>query len=186
MVTPSRSPDDRLSDASSSDAKTEAPRTLEVRGGLDQMKAAADELASLFEQTPLTARDVKYLRQAVLEMVDNAIEWGHKRDFDLIVWVDYRVGHDAVTITVRDQGPGFVHGMAKGQVRLSWPELREQGAATRWGFGIMLAHGLVDEIFYNDQGNQVTLIKRFPGEAKEDMAQINKSRDKKRRKKRGT
>ena len=29
------------------------------------------------------------------------------------------------------------------------------------GFGIMLARGLTDELFYNDAGNEVKLVKRF-------------------------
>ena len=31
----------------------------------------------------------------------------------------------------------------------------------RSGFGILIARGVMDEVRYNDRGNEVTLVKRF-------------------------
>ena len=41
-------------------------------------------------------------------------------------------------------------------------DVRNELGIREGGFGIMLAKGMVDEFKYNDIGNQVTLVKRFP------------------------
>ena len=47
------------------------------------------------------------LRQAVMEMAQNAIEWGNRHQSDRLVNITYRVYEDRVEIIIRDQGPGF-------------------------------------------------------------------------------
>ena len=47
------------------------------------------------------------LRQAVMEMAHNAIEWGNLHQSDRLVNITYRVHDDRLEIVVRDQGPGF-------------------------------------------------------------------------------
>ena len=47
------------------------------------------------------------LRQAVMEMAQNAIEWGNQHQSDRLVKITYRVYDDRLEIVVRDQGPGF-------------------------------------------------------------------------------
>ncbi len=47
------------------------------------------------------------LRQALLEMGQNAIEWGNKHQSEQLVDIVYRIHADRVEIVVRDQGPGF-------------------------------------------------------------------------------
>ena len=47
------------------------------------------------------------LRQAVMEMAHNAIEWGNLHQSDRLVNITYRVYDDRLEIVVRDQGSGF-------------------------------------------------------------------------------
>ena len=132
--------------------------------------AQFDELiravTSLLERTPLTARQVKDFRQAVVEMVGNAFEWGREKGQAPWALVTCRVGPQDVTVIVRDRGPGFDHNPpepirsgddAKDSWKLDRKELGRGGS----GFGIMLARGLADVLSYNDRGNEVTLVKRF-------------------------
>jgi anti-sigma regulatory factor (Ser/Thr protein kinase) len=100
-----------------------------------------------------------------MEMGGNAIEWGHHKNADLPLRITYRIGPDAVTLVIRDQGPGFNPGQLPHAAREDDPighlDIRNELGLREGGFGIMLAKGLVDEFRYNDQGNEVTLVKRF-------------------------
>jgi two-component system, OmpR family, response regulator len=55
-----------------------------------------DMLSELFMQTPLSEEDIGRIRYAVLEMVQNAVEWGNRNDSDLEVSVSYVVTKDLV------------------------------------------------------------------------------------------
>ena len=48
-----------------------------------------------------------HLRQAVMEMGQNAIEWGNRHQSDSWCSITYRIYDDRVEIVIRDQGPGF-------------------------------------------------------------------------------
>ena len=139
---------------------------FDVRGGIDYLHQTNDLLSDLFAHTPLTDRQVKDLRQAVLEMGTNAIEWGHRKNTDLPLHITYRIDPTCVTLSIRDEGPGFnptaVPHAAQSDDPLAHLDIRNDLGLREGGFGIMLARGLVDEFRYNDKGNEVTLVKRFP------------------------
>jgi anti-sigma regulatory factor (Ser/Thr protein kinase) len=128
-------------------------------------------LAGLLAETPLNELAIRDVRQAVMEMGGNAIEWGHRKDPRLLVRITYRVGPDAVTINVKDQGPGFDHGQGGGPAGDRRAFENPPADCRHWGFGIMLARGLVDEFSYNERGNEVTLVKRFQGDHGRDSDQ---------------
>lgn len=139
--------------------------TFDIRSELTYLQQTNDLLADLYAHTPLTERDIKELKQVVLEMGGNAIEWGHRKNADLVLRITYRISPDKVTLIVRDQGPGFdprnIPHAASDEDPIGHIDLRNEKGIREGGFGIMLARGLVDEFQYNDKGNQVTLIKRF-------------------------
>ncbi len=138
---------------------------FDIRGGLDYLHQTNDMLADLFAHTPLTDRQIKDLRQVVLELGTNAIEWGHCKNIDLPLHITYRIDPTRVTLIIRDQGPGFNPKQVPHAARVDDPvshlDVRHDLGIREGGFGIMLARGLVDELRYNDKGNEVTLVKRF-------------------------
>src|SRR4051795_1677875 len=83
----------------------------EIRFHLQSDTAYLDELnqllGSLFLFSGLTQQQVKQLTTAVRELGTNAIEWGHQKDTDRIVTVDYRIDPQKITIIIKDTGPGF-------------------------------------------------------------------------------
>src|SRR5207245_171158 len=123
-------------------------------------------LASLFLYSGLSESQVKQLTMAVRELGTNAIEWGHQRQPDLIVTVTYRIDAEKITIVIRDTGPGFnprhIPHAAKDDDPISHMMVRETLGLRDGGFGILLARGLVDELKYNESGNEVRLVKFFP------------------------
>ncbi len=123
-------------------------------------------LTELCRRTPLTNEQLMHLRQAFMEMGLNAIEWGNRHRADQLVTITYRVFSDRVEIVVRDQGPGFdpadVPHAASPDDPIAHLDIRENLGLREGGFGLMIARGMLDELRYNDRGNEVTLIKRFP------------------------
>lgn len=123
-------------------------------------------LTDLCRRTPLTDEQLMHLRQAFMEMGLNAIEWGNRHRAEKLVTITYRVFDDRVEIAVRDQGAGFdpddVPHAATPDDPIAHLEVRESLGLREGGFGLMIARGMLDELRYNDRGNEVTLIKRFP------------------------
>ncbi len=138
---------------------------FDFRSDVAYLHEINDMLTDLYAHTPLTERQVKDLRQAVMEMGGNAIEWGHRKKAELPLRITYRIDPKKVTLVIRDQGPGFDPAMLPHAASEDNPighlELRNELGLREGGFGIMLARGLVDEFRYNATGNEVTLVKHF-------------------------
>jgi two-component system OmpR family response regulator len=138
---------------------------FDIRSEVTYLQQTNDLLSDLYAHTPLTERQVKDLKQAVMEMGGNAIEWGHRKNADLPLRITYRIDPDAVILIIRDQGPGFnptkIPHAAQEEDPIGHLDVRNELGIREGGFGIMLARGLVDEFRYNDKGNEVTLVKRF-------------------------
>ena len=102
---------------------------------------------------------------AVRELGTNAIEWGHRKESERIVTVDYRIDPEKITIDIKDTGPGFDPDHLAHAAHLEDPVshmmVRETLGMREGGFGILMSRGLVDNMSYNDKGNEVRLIKYF-------------------------
>jgi DNA-binding response OmpR family regulator len=130
-----------------------------------------DFLMSVSRAIPFTPEQVLQLRQAVMEMGQNAIEWGNRHYSDKLVNIVYRIHPDRVEIVVEDQGEGFDRDRLPHAARPDDPvahmDVREKLGLREGGFGLLITGGMVDEMRYNDVGNRVTLIKRFQRPAPE-------------------
>ena len=128
-----------------------------------------DMLSSLFLHGGLSAEHARQLTTAVREMGANAIEWGHRRNRDMVLHVRYRIEPDRVVITIQDNGPGFdpadLPHAADGEDPVRHMEVRNERGLRPGGFGILMARGMVDEMTYNQTGNEVTLVKYYNGRA---------------------
>src|SRR5213076_2203623 len=93
-------------------------------------------------------------------------EWGHKKQIDRIVTVDYRIDNEKVTIDIKDTGPGFnpqnLPHAANDDDPVGHMMVRETLGIREGGFGILMSRGLVDELEYNEKGNDVRLVKYCP------------------------
>jgi two-component system, OmpR family, response regulator len=145
---------------------------FDIRSELTYLSQASDMLADLFAHTPLTDRHIKDLKQAIMEMGGNAIEWGHRKNAELVLRITYRIDASAVTLIIKDQGPGFnprnLPHAASDEDPIGHIEIRNELGLREGGFGIMLARGLVDKFRYNAAGNEVTLVKHFEPRASAD------------------
>ena len=138
---------------------------VEINSEVAFLQEVNDFLMSLSMAIPFTQEQVLSLRQALLEMGQNAIEWGNRHHSDRLVTFTYRIHADHVEIVVKDEGPGFDRSKlphaASADDPIAHMGVREKLGLREGGFGLLITHGMVDEMRYNDSGNEVTLIKRF-------------------------
>jgi DNA-binding response OmpR family regulator len=147
---------------------------VELNSEITLLQDLNDFLLSLCQSTPLTSEQVLHLRQAVMEMGQNAIEWGNKHQTDRLVNITYRVYEGHVEIIIRDQGAGFdrnnIPHAAAPDDPFSHLDVRDKLGLRSGGFGLLISEGMVDELRYNNVGNEVTLIKRFPADSHADRS----------------
>lgn len=128
------------------------------RVNADRLSHFMGELAA---ELPDTERD--RLIAAFREILLNAME--HGAGFDPAKVVDVAAVRTARTIVFyfKDPGPGFnvaapLH-VASDDDPLGHLSARGEAGLRAGGFGMLLAKKLVDEVHYNEQGNEVVLVK---------------------------
>jgi len=138
---------------------------VEINSEINFLKDLNDFLMLVCKTTPLSNDQIVQLRQAVMEMAQNAIEWGNLHQTDRLVNIIYRIFDDRLEIVVRDQGSGFDRSRLPHAAIAGDPfthlDVRDKLGLRAGGFGLLICQGMVDEMRYNDPGNEVTLIKRF-------------------------
>jgi DNA-binding response OmpR family regulator len=123
-------------------------------------------LLDLYAHSPLPEDDVQQIRYCLIELGRNAIEWGSRGNSELVVQMEYTMTDRELRFVIRDQGAGFdparlPHAAAEDNA-VAHTAVREQMGLRDGGFGILLSKKFMDEVHYNDAGNEVTVIKRFP------------------------
>lgn len=138
--------------------------TLRVRARLltaDRVVAFVDELHKrLFEDS---RRDD--LLMGFREILLNAIEHGAGFDPEKEVVVTAIRSKRALSFHFRDPGPGFAaHNLPQAASTgdpISHMDYREEAGLRPGGFGLMVTRQLVDEVIYNEAGNEVLLVKHL-------------------------
>ena len=97
-------------------------------------------------------------RVGLTEALSNAMLYGNRSDPQKRVRVEVDIKVEEVAVRVTDQGSGF------DPTTVPDPTLPDNISKTG-GRGIFLMRALMDEVRFNDQGNSVTLVLRFEGEA---------------------
>jgi DNA-binding response OmpR family regulator len=114
----------------------------------------------------LPVNEQEHVTTAFREILLNAIEHGAGLDPDKRVIITYVRTKRAALYYVRDPGKGFsfdrlehaaVSNPADSPVEHA--NIREKMGMRPGGFGIMMTRQLVDDLIYNEQGNEVLLIK---------------------------
>jgi anti-sigma regulatory factor (Ser/Thr protein kinase) len=151
-------------------ASTEQWLTLVLPSDL----AHGDEVMSrlqaspLLEKLPWSATATENFFSAAREVLMNAIEHGGRLDPTKRVRMDLMRTSRALHFFVKDPGPGFhIQGLPHAAVNNPSDDavhhilVREKEGLRPGGYGIMLARNFVDEMIYNEQGNEVMLVKYF-------------------------
>jgi CheY-like chemotaxis protein/anti-sigma regulatory factor (Ser/Thr protein kinase) len=103
---------------------------------------------------------------AFRELLMNAIEHGGESDPNKRVQVTYVRSTRAIVYLIQDPGKGFSFDAIRHAAVANPPdeparhlEVRAEMGVRPGGFGILLTRNLVDELIYNDAGNEVLFIK---------------------------
>lgn len=130
----------------------------------------ADRVVQFFRELEmdLPADDRDQVATALRELVINAVEHGAHSDPSQRVIVR-RVRTDfSLSFYIKDPGPGFSFKDLKHAAISNSPEsavehldVRERYGMRPGGFGISMARQLLDGLYYNEQGNEVLLIKNL-------------------------
>jgi anti-sigma regulatory factor (Ser/Thr protein kinase) len=123
-------------------------------------------LREMRSDLPPAAHDSLML--AFREVLLNAMEHGAKFDPGKVVEVAVVRTARAIVLYVRDPGEGFPQGALPHAALSKAPddpialaELREEQGLRPGGYGILMARNIVDEMMYNEVGNEVLLIKHL-------------------------
>jgi len=93
------------------------------------------------------------LKVAVAEALANAIVAGNGEDCSKSVMVNAELLQDQIRVSVTDEGPGFDISALPGPTIL--PDLEDSN-----GRGLFLIRHLVDDVFFNPQGNSICMTLR--------------------------
>jgi anti-sigma regulatory factor (Ser/Thr protein kinase) len=143
-----------------------SPNWLIVRLQCDAM--TVDRLIQFVRELKvgLTEELREQLTTAFREMLLNAAEHGCRFDDSKQLEISFARTARLILYQIRDPGPGFaVESMEHAAVGNPFGqpfrhvEYRESHGMRPGGFGILLARKIVDEMLYNERGNEVLLIK---------------------------
>jgi anti-sigma regulatory factor (Ser/Thr protein kinase)/CheY-like chemotaxis protein len=127
----------------------------------------ADRVLQFFDEiAELPDQERSAVGMAFREMLMNAIEHGGRLDPGQQVEISYLRARHMVTCLISDPGEGFTldeipHAAIANPADdpLRHIEYREACGMRPGGFGVLLTQRLIDELVYNEQGNEVTLVK---------------------------
>jgi anti-sigma regulatory factor (Ser/Thr protein kinase)/ActR/RegA family two-component response regulator len=127
----------------------------------------ADRLVQfLNEIAELPADEREQVAVAFREMLMNAIEHGGQLNPNRYVEIEYVRAKHMVSCHIADPGPGFTldeipHAAVANPTDnpIQHAEIREELGIRPGGYGIFIAQKLVDELIFNQDGNEVLLVK---------------------------
>jgi CheY-like chemotaxis protein len=142
---------------------------LELR--LSCQLETADRILQFLREmrTNLPPGDEENIATAFREILFNAIEHGGGSDPEKTVVITYVRAEKAILYHVRDPGKGFSfeelpHAAVSNphDSPLEHARVRERLGLRPGGFGIFMTREMVDELIYNEAGNEALLIKYLP------------------------
>ena len=129
---------------------------LDIPNDLASIEEAVD---FVMEQCPHCGDDPRKLRLnlrvGLSEALANAILYGNRQDPSKRVKMEVAFQGSTITARVTDEGKGF------DPYRLPDPTTPSNILKPK-GRGIFLMRKLLDEVYFNDRGNSVTLVLRLP------------------------
>lgn len=116
------------------------------------IKKASVKILNSLKKLNLDKDTLFDIRLCLEEAIINAIKYGNKRKKDLSVEISYSISGGRLEVTICDEGKGFDYN--------SIPDPRSRkNILKQGGRGLFLIRNLMDEVRFNDKGNQIKMIK---------------------------
>ena len=136
-------------------APTERDLVLELPTDIHSIENAVEYVMSRCQTCSDQAKLFNLnFRVGLTEALSNAMLYGNRDDPSKRVLVEVTLMEGGVQATVKDQGSGFDPASVPDPTT---PENRTKSC----GRGLFLMRELLDEVSYNDRGNEVTLVLRL-------------------------
>lgn len=127
-------------------------KEIVVRNNLAAAKLPEEAIMREVVAAGYGEEDAFAIKLALEEAMTNAVRHGNRNDPNKKVVVRYRVTPQKTVIVVRDEGVGFVPDCVPD---CTLPENIERPC----GRGIMLMRAYMTEVAFNDNGNEVVMVK---------------------------
>ena len=148
----------------------ETELVLELPNDLRQIEHAVEYVMQRCAACQAHGRKLRLnFRVSLTEALSNAMLYGNDSDPDKRVRVEVIVGEREIKAKVTDEGSGFDPGEIPDPT--SPDNLEKSG-----GRGLFLMRELMDEVHYNERGNQVTLILRLEPEGSDQKSDRKKKK----------
>jgi DNA-binding NarL/FixJ family response regulator len=141
------------------------PNWIRLAASCD-LRTAERLIQFIKEIADLPEREKDEVATAFREILLNAIEYGANFDPSEFVEISYIRGQHMVVCRVKDPGEGFSLEQIRHSAIVNPPEdpmrhviYREEHGMRAGGYGVLMAKALVDEVIYDEKGNDVLLIK---------------------------
>jgi serine/threonine-protein kinase RsbW len=128
------------------------PNRVIIPSDLGAGRKVEEQIMRLVEHMGYSPKCVFGLRLALEEAMVNAHTHGNRGDQSKRITVSYDISPQRVVVRVRDEGPGF-------NPHLVPDPTEPERVALPSGRGIMLMRAYLDEVSFNDCGNEVQLVK---------------------------
>jgi serine/threonine-protein kinase RsbW len=149
----------------------ETELVLELPNDIRQIEHAVEYVMNRCATCQAHGRKLRLnLRVALSEALSNAMLYGNGKDPRKRVRVEVIVGKHEITARVTDEGRGFDHADIPDPTT---PDNLEKAG----GRGLFLMRELMDEVHYNERGNQVTLVLKLDRDAGEGMEEPREESD---------
>jgi len=133
-------------------SKTPIGHSLVVDSRSSSAVDVCDRILFDLKKWDFKQEDVFAIHLALEEAFINAAKHGNKMDESKEIKIDYSISSDKVEIFVKDQGEGF------DPDKVPDPRCGDNIYKTE-GRGLFLIRSYMDEVEFNEQGNQIRLVR---------------------------
>jgi len=124
-----------------------------ISSNLTEARRLEEQLLKEVARFGYEEADTFAIKLALEEGLVNAIKHGNKYDRGKTVCVVSRIDENEATFIITDEGPGF-------HLEEVPDPTADENLERPCGRGLMLIRAFMDEVSYNEAGNQVRLVKR--------------------------
>ena len=124
-----------------------------IESDLNQARQLEERLLEEVPRCGFSEEEVFAVKLALEECFINAIRHGNKFDRKKAVHVNWNIDDEKIDFTIRDEGEGFVTDTIPDPTA-------DENLEKPCGRGLMLIRAYMDEVNFNEHGNQIHMIKR--------------------------
>jgi serine/threonine-protein kinase RsbW len=124
-----------------------------IQSDLEEARQLEEHVLETVQGCGYSDAEAFAIKLALEEALINAIKHGNRYDPDKTVTVCYDIQPDRASFAVADEGPGFA--------LCNVPDpTADENLERPCGRGIMLIRAYMDEVSYNEEGNELRMVKR--------------------------